>query len=264
MAVASILISATFKNPVEGWAVLMETDDFPEGYTDLPMGFVNVERMEELLQYHGWQESHILERRDNITADTVREGIEFLQGADHNDIALFYICSHGGYVRYDLQWNTLMPPLWETVTSEKRILIIDSCYAGSFLPESESPYVGIGSVSAEELGWAGLPEENLPITGFVFTYYFCESTRGIPIEEGFEKAVPQVKQYMQEIVYPAFKDLYPPEYYNLYDPHPVLQDSYPGGLSLEVDDGRTSLSYLLAVLILFVLGLDIALRKTTR
>ncbi|MGC1122976.1 MAG: caspase family protein [Candidatus Methanofastidiosia archaeon] len=262
MVVVAILISAALRDPVEGWAVLMETNDFPGGYTDLPVGFVDVERMETLLQYHGWQKSHILVKRDNITPQAVREGIEYLQGADQNDIALFYICSHGGYLRYDLKWNSLMPPLWDSITSEKRVLIIDSCYAGSFLPESERSYIGIGSVSPEELGWAGIPEENLPITGFVFTYYFCQSTRGVSVEEGFEKTVPQVKQYMQEVVYPAFKDIYPPEYYNIYDPHPVLKDSYPGELSLWVDESRAVLSHVIVtVLVLVVLGTILALNR---
>lgn len=261
MAVGTVLMSAALENPVEGWAVLMETNDFPGGYTDLPLGFVDVERMETLLQYHGWQKSHMLLRRDTITTQAVKEGIAYLQKADQNDIALFYICSHGGYLRHDLQWNSLMPPLWERVTSEKRVLIIDSCYAGSFLPESERPYIGIGSVSADELGWAGLPEENLPITGFVFTYYFCQSTLGVSVEEGFGRASPQVQQYMQDVVYPAFKEVYPPEHYNVYDPHPVLKDSYPGELSLWVDEGGVSLSQVLAVLMLLLLGIILALDR---
>jgi hypothetical protein len=263
MAVVGILIATliitALRDPVEGWAVLMETNDFPGGYTDLPVNFVDVERVEAMLQYHGWQKSHILIKRDNITAQAVRESIEYLQRADENDIALFYICSHGGYLRYDLKWNSLFPPLWDSIASEKRVLIIDSCYAGSFLPESERPYRGIGSVSPEELGWAGIPEENLPITGYVFTYFFCQSTRGISVEEGFEKTVPQVRQYMQEVVYPAFKEVYPPEYYPIYDPHPVLKDSYPGELFLWVDERRTAVPYVLVVLVLGVLGVQTAL-----
>jgi hypothetical protein len=264
MAVIAALLPAAVRDPVEGWAVLMETNDFPGGYTDLPVNFVDIERVEAMLQYHGWQKSHILIKRDDITAQAVREGIEFLQRADENDIALFYICSHGGYLRYDLKWDSLMPPLWDSITSEKRVLIIDSCYAGSFLPESERSYIGIGSVSPEELGWAGIPEENLPITGFVFTYFFCQSTRGVSVEEGFEKTVPQVKQYMQEVVYPAFKEIYPPESYTIYDPHPVLKDSYPGELFLWVDESGTVVSYVLVVLVLAVLGMNFALTLKRR
>jgi hypothetical protein len=256
--IATLTITAE-RDPVEGWAVLMETNDFPGGYTDLPVNFVDVERVEAMLQYHGWQKSHILIKKDNITTQAVREGVEYLQRADENDIALFYIWSHGGYLRYDLTWNSLFPPLWDSIASEKRILIIDSCYAGSFLPESKRPYIGIGSVSPEELGWAGIPEENLPITGYVFTYFFCQSTRGISVEEGFEKTIPQVGQYMQEVVYPAFKEVYPPQYYPLYDPHPVLKDSYPGELFLWVDKGGTCGSLALVVLVVIVLGVQVTL-----
>jgi hypothetical protein len=222
-------------DPVEGWAVLLETNDFPEGYTDLDVDFVDIERMQEMLTYHGWQEGTIKIKRDGITPETVKEGVEYLMKADENDIVLFYIGSHGGYIRRDLQWNEIFPPLWDNITAEKKVLIIDSCYSESFLPESDTG-ISIASVSAQESGWAGTPEEGLPIIGFVFTYFFCESMKAdISVEEGFAKTGVQVAEYMKEVVYPAFKDVYPPERYNMYDPHPVMIDQYPGYLHVDVE-----------------------------
>lgn len=226
------------RDPVEGWAVLMEINDFSEGYGDLPVDFVDIERMQNMLVHHGWQKSHIWTKKDEVTPETVQEGLEYLKrNADHNDIVLFYIGSHGGYIRHELEWNDTFPSLWDEIETEKRVLIIDSCFSGSFLPESDKPYIGIASVSPEETGWAGLPEEGLPIIGFVFTYYFCESmTDTVSVEEGFENTVVNVRAYMRDTVYPAFKEVYPPEtYHNLYDPHPVLRDQYPGYLYLEVE-----------------------------
>ena len=233
-----VLLAAGLRNPVEGWAVVLEVNDYPEGYEDLPVNFVDVQRMQDMLEFHGWQRSHMIIGRDEITRETVKEGIDFLKkNADSNDIALFYIGAHGGYIRHELDWSNTFYPLWDDIKTGKRMLIVDSCFAGSFLPESENPYIGIASVSAEETAWAGIPEEGLPIIGLVFTYYFCESMkRDVSVEEGFQQAVPQVREYMKEVVYPKFKDMYSPEqYYNLYNPHPVLLDQYPGYLHLEVD-----------------------------
>ena len=237
LTLMAALVTGIQCNPVEGWAVLMEINDFPEGYSDLPVDFVDIQRMQNMLTQYGWQENHMMIRKDEVTPETVKEGLDFLKkNADNNDIALFYIGSHGGYIRSVLKWNEIFPPLWDEIPSEKKLLLVDSCYAASFLPESKN-FIGIASVSPDESGWAGLPEEGLPLIGFVFTYYFCESMKGdLSVEEGFAEAVPQVRAYMKDVVYPQFKDVYPPEQFlNLYDPNPVIIDNYPGYLYLTLD-----------------------------
>lgn len=249
-----VLLLVAERDPVEGWAVLMETNDFPEGYSDLPVDFVDIQRMEDMLEYHGWQKEHMWIQKDGITPETVKKGVEYLKKhADENDIVMFYIASHGGYIRHDLKWNDTFPFLWDEIACEKRLLIIDSCYAASFLPESENPHIGIASVSAEESGWAGIPEEGLPIIGFVFTYYFCESMRDhISVEEGFERCGPHVREYMKTVVYPQFKEVYPPEdYYNVYDPHPVMNDLYSGPFYLEAER-KAPLSVFLVLMGMFL------------
>ncbi len=244
-----MLLVCAEEDPVEGWAVLMEINDFPEGYSDLPLGFTDIGRIQDMLIQYGWQKNHMLIKKDNITPEIVEEGILYLgENADKNDICVFYIASHGGYIRRELKWNETFPQLWDSIETEKRLLIVDSCYAASFLPHSSNPYIAIGSVSEEESGWAGTPDEGLPIIGFVFTYYFCQSMSDhVSVEEGFEKTVPKVREYMSQIVYPKFKDQYPPEHYlNLYNPHPVLDDKYPGDFYLTVEHTASfPLSFLL-------------------
>jgi hypothetical protein len=248
LIVIVLFLAVAQEDPVEGWAVLMETNDFPEGLVDLPVDFVDVKRMQDMLLYHGWQKSHIMVKKDGITQETIKEGIEHLKNADKNDIALFYIASHGGYLRYGLRWNEAFPVLWDEIKTDKRVLIIDSCYSGSFLPESDRSHIAISSVSAQELGWVGVPKEGLSVIGFVFTYYFCESMKSdVSVEEGFEKTVPLVREYMKEIVYPEFKDVYSPKYYFIYNPHPVIDDQYPGYLYLEVEH-TASFSVLLVLM----------------
>jgi hypothetical protein len=252
VVIVLLVIWSIRPDPVEGWAVLMEMNDFPGGYEDFPVDFVDIQRMQDMLLSHGWQKDHIMVKKDNITQKTVEEGIEYLNHADKNDIALFYIASHSGYIAHDLNWNSVFPPLWDQVNTTK-VLVVDSCDAGSFLPGTG---MCIGAVSSGETAWTGLPEEGLPLIGSVFTYYFCGSMTGtVPVEEGFEKSVPEMRDYMKEVVYPAFKEKYPPEdHHNLYDPHPVIKDQYPGYLYLEV--GRTAPGYLSLVL----LGMLFALR----
>jgi hypothetical protein len=230
------------KDPVEGWAALLETNDFPEGYSDVPVDFVDIERMQEMLVYHGWEKDHIIVYKDGLTPDIVREGVHHLLKADENDIVLFYIASHGGYITRELQWYTVFPPLWDEIATDKRVLLIDSCFSEMYLPDSDRPYLGIASASERETAWAGIPEEGLPIIGFLFTYYFCESmTNTISVEEGFTKTVPKVQDYMKEVVYPAFHHIYPPQtYQNLYNPHPVLKDEYPGDLYLDCSTEHTA------------------------
>jgi hypothetical protein len=245
------------ENPKEGYAVLLETNDFPPGYTDLPVDFVDIKRVQTMLLSHGWTKSHIFIRRDNITPETVKKGVEFLKKADDNDIVLFYICSHGEYIGHNLQWKNTFEPVFDSITADCRIVIIDSCNAASFLPECDCHYIGIGSVSAKETAWVGIPQEDLPITGFVFTYYFCDSMKNkVSIEEGVKKTAPLVKEYMSTVVYPVFKDVYPPEtHYNLYNPHPVIKDQYPGDVYLTIER-KSSFS-----LVLVFMGMLLVLRK---
>ena len=195
-------ISVMQEDPVEGWAVLLETNDFPQGYTDLPVDFVDVDRMQHMLLFYGWQKDHMFVQKDGLTPEIVKEGVEYLKNADENDIVLFYIASHGGYITRELQWYTVFPSAWDDIATDNRVLIIDSCYSESYLPDSDRPFIGISSVSEKETAWAGIPEEGLPVVGFLFTYYFCESMTEVPVsvEAGFLKTVPKVQQYMKDVV----------------------------------------------------------------
>lgn len=264
LVVASILVHAAQKDPVEGWAVLLETNDFPQGYTDLPVDFVDVDRMQHMLMYYGWQKDHLFVQKDGLTPEIVKEGVEYLKNADENDVVLFYLASHGGYITRELQWYDVFPPKWDEIATDKRVLIIDSCFSESYLPDSDRPYIGIASVSEKETAWAGIPDEGLPVVGFLFTYYFCESMTDVSVsvpvsvEEGFLRTVPKVQQYMKDVVYPAFHQTYPPEtFYNLYNPHPVIKDQYPGYLYLGENTASVS------VLLVF-LGMLFAIKRSEK
>jgi hypothetical protein len=238
---------------VEGWAVLLEMNEFPEGWTDMPVDFINSERMQTVLLSLGWQRDHIYVAHDNLTISVVQEAVEWLvNNADCDDIALLYIFAHGSWMRNILLWNDWFPVEWERLTSTK-VLMVDTCGAEEFIEpirNDSSPHISLAHCSAHEAGWAGLEEEGLPIIGSVWNYYFCNALLNasadfdhnglVSIGEAFNFSTPLVQEYMNETVFavPEFLQMYHdigiyPEDYDAY-PHPVMDDEYLGQLHLDL------------------------------
>lgn len=243
------LAETTYDASVGGWAVLLEMNEFPEGWSDLPVEFINSERMQTALLSLGWQSDHIYVVHDNLTISVVKETVEWLVNhTDSDDIALLYIFTHGMWMRNVLLWNDWFPVEWEKLNTSKKILMVDTCSAEEFIEpikNDPSPHVSLACCSADEVSWAGLEEEGLPIIGSVWNYYFtnalCNSTADlnsngfISIEEAFNFSTPLVQQYMNETVFavPEFLESYHDiEIYPENDtyPHPVMDDGYPDQL----------------------------------
>jgi hypothetical protein len=221
-------------------------NDFPEGWSDLPVEFINSKRLQTTLINLGWQSDHIYVVNDNLTISAVQEAVEWLvNNTDTDDIALLYIFTHGNWMRNVLLWNSWFPDEWNQLNTENRVLLIDTCFAEEFLEPIKhdlDPHISLGCCSADEVSWAGLEEEGLPIIGSVWNYYFvdalCNSSADldenglISIEEAFNFSTPLVQRYMNETVFavPEFLESYHnigiyPEYYDAY-PHPVMDDCY--------------------------------------
>jgi len=243
------LAETTYDASVGGWAVLLEMNEFPEGSSDLPVEFINSERMQTALLSLGWQSDHIYVVRDNLTISVVQETVEWLvNNTDSDDIALLYIFTHGTWMRNVLLWNDWFPVEWEKLNTSKKILMVDTCSAEEFIKpirDDPSPHISLACCSADEVAWAGVEEEGLPIIGSVWNYYFtnalCNSTADldsngfVSIEEAFNFSTPLVQQYMNETVFavPEFLESYHdigiyPE--NDAYPHPVMDDGYPDQL----------------------------------
>ena len=239
---------------VEGWAAILDMNNFPEGWSSLPMDFINSEMVSQVLVDLGWQSDHIYVKHDNLTLYCVEEAVEWLvNNADSNDIALFYISTHGGWMRREILWNDWFPSEWQKLDTSERILMIDTCSAGEFtepVKYDPKPHISLGHCSAGEVAWAGVEEEGLPIIGGVWTYYFvnalCNSTADsdengfVSAEEAFDFSTSLVQRYMNETVFavPQFLEMYHnisiyPEEYDAY-PHPVMDDQYPGQLYLDL------------------------------
>lgn len=244
------LVETTYNTSVDGWAVLLEMNEFPEGWSDLPVEFINSERMQIALFSLGWQNDHVYTIQDNLTISVVQEAVEWLvNNTGYDDIALLYIFTHGSWMRNVLHWNDWFPIQWERLNTSKKILMVDTCSAEEFIePIKNDPpsHISLACCSADEVAWAGLEEEGLPIIGSVWNHYFtnalCNSSADfngdgfVSVEEAFNFSTPLVQRYMNETVFavPEFLESYHkigihPEDYDAY-PHPVMDDGYPDQL----------------------------------
>jgi hypothetical protein len=240
-------VHVTYDGIVDGWAVLLEMNEFPEGWSDLPVEFINSERMQTALFSLGWQSDHMYISKNNLTISAVQEAVQWLiNNTDSDDAALLYIFTHGIWMRNVLQWNDWFPVEWEKLNTSKKILLVDTCLAEEFIePIKSDPsfHISLACCSAGEVSWAGLEEEGLPIIGSVWNYYFtnalCNSSADlnsdgfVSIEEAFNFSTPLVQKYMNETVFvvPEFLQSYHdigiyPEDYDAY-PHAVMDDKYP-------------------------------------
>jgi len=240
---------------VEGWAAILEMNNFPEGWSSYPsIDFVNLQMLSNALLDLGWHSDHIYVKRDNLTIPVVEEAVEWLiHNSDANDIVLLYIFTHGAWMRNVLLWNNWFPVKWEKLGTSKEILMIDTCLAEEFIQPIRNdpmPHISLAHCSADEIAWAGTPEEGLPIIGSVWNYYFtnalCNSSADldsngfVSIEEAFNFSTPLVQKYMNETVFavPEFLESYHaigihPEDMDAY-PHPVMDDQHPEQLFLEL------------------------------
>ena len=267
---------------VNRWVVLLEMNNFPEGWTDLPVNFINSQRMQEALVNFGWNSDHMYVKHDNLTIPKVQEALEWLNNnTQSEDVALLYIFTHGMWMRNVLLWNDWFPGEWEKLGTSKKILMVDTCFAEEFtepIRYDATPHISLTCCSSDEVSWAGVEEEGLPIIGSVWNYYFtsalCNSSVDfnsdgvVSVEEAFNSSTPLVQEYMNETVFavPEFLQSYHdigiyPENYDAY-PHPVMDDQYSGQLIIPDFSSATTLPWLIILpLVMIFLFVAIALAK---
>jgi hypothetical protein len=239
---------------VEGWAVILEMNNFPGGWTSFPIDFKNSEMLTNALKQLGWQTDHMYVEQDNLTEQNVREAVDWLvNNTSPGDIALLYIFTHGSWMNMVVHWGDWFPAAWQKVSTTRRLLMVDTCGSGAYISQvrdDSGPHLSLAHCRADELGWAGIPEEGLPIIGSVWDYYFtnalCNSTADsdgngfVSVEEAFNFSTPLLQKYMKEQVFagPALLQEYHdlnvyPEYYDAY-PHPEMDDQHPGQFYLDL------------------------------
>jgi hypothetical protein len=239
---------------VEGWAVLAEKDYYSDvGMTDLPIDYINVGQMSQLLAELGWQESHVRELRD-FDREDLRQALAWLAGnADEDDVVLLYVSAHGVFLDRVVEWVDFFAADWAAVPSPRRVLVIDACQAALYtavVADDPQPHVSVASVDSDEYGWCGLEEEGLPIIGGVFTHYFAaafgdseadaDGNGTVSVQEAALHAQDEQRSYMHEVVFavPEFAESYEEVSSATEDrdyPHVIVDDTVGESLYLELD-----------------------------
>jgi hypothetical protein len=229
---------------VEGWAVLAERDFYEEyGMADLPVDYVNMERVHTLLTRMGWDEDHILELRE-FDQENLRDALGWLaDNAGEEDIAYLHVSAHGIFLHEVVHWTTFFPPYWAAIPSQRRVLTLNCCRGAIFtgaVNADARPHLSIAATGREEDGWAGLEEEGLPIIGEVFTYYYVEAfdTPGadsdgdgaVSVQEAAAYAEAEQRSYMHDVVFevPEFEAAFRNAGFPVDDPdypHVVVDDT---------------------------------------
>ncbi len=240
---------------IEGWAVIVEMNEFPEPYGDIPVNYLNSGRLTELLLSQGWKEGQINRSKGAIFSEDIESLLGWLEEkSGKDDILIFYIFTHGGWMSKVLEWNEWFPEAWMDLNASRKLLIVDTCNSGSYIQNlSRVPegHISISGCSRGEVEWAGLEEEGLPIIGSVWNFYLTSaflnqsadnnSDGYVSVEEAQRWASEETRAYMADMVFsdPDFLDLYHqegiyPERMEGY-PNPLIFDNYGGELVLALD-----------------------------
>jgi len=236
----------------DGWAAIMEINEYPEGWTDIPTDYNDTYRWVNTLTTLGWQESHILIVNEAFDLAQVVEAIQFLiNNTDENDIALLFIAAHGVWLNNTIAQNDTFTEKWEEIPSQNKVLCISSCLAGRFtdlVADDPNPQISISAVNENEYSWAGLEEEGLPIIGCVWNYFFTNallnitadtnSNGDVSVEEAFDFAFPLTRAYYEDYVYPYSSEI--KQLNNFVAPHPGIDDNYEGELYLKLENTTTT------------------------
>jgi len=248
-------IDLSFDNPVEGWAVLAEKDDYKDvKMEDLPVDYIDITRMRQTLEKSGWNPDHIHELRE-FDRETLQAELDWLEGnADKNDIVFLYVTSHSGFLIDVLKWRVFFADEWAQIPSQRRLLVVDACRAANVTYATlsdPSPHLSIAAVDGNELAWKGIEEEGLPIIGGVFTYYFSAALHNpnadsdgdgmVSVQEAALMADEQQRPYFHDVilVVPEFVDMFhaeaiAPERDPTY-PHVIVEDTLGEPLFLTLD-----------------------------
>ena len=236
-------------NPREGWAVLLEMDDYPGTGSDLPTGFSDLHKWQSILTTLGWQTHHIQLYQDSLTRAVGEAALYFLAlNADANDVILFYIFAHGNFIQNEMEWSDWFPTAWLNLASQEKLLVVSACGSEAIIEPVKTDSAGhvlLASARSGEYSWAGLSEERLPIIGDIFNHFLTNALVNnsadlnadgeVVVEEAFEFALPLTREYVSSVVFPAFP--YYAAMCNNIAPTPVMDDGYTGNLSLRVELG---------------------------
>ncbi len=194
-----------------GWAVVVEYNSYGGRYSDLPVGYINSARMVSVLVHRGWPADHILLIRDSQDRAMLRRSVGWLASRVRpGDVALFYIAGEYQYFDRELMWDTVLPGVWKQVSTPRRVLIVETCFAERLTAAAAGiPGLGLPAVGRDELDWWGLRETGGLIRGGTFTYFLARALEsqpaGIPPDfpAAFVTAVTDAQAYFRTVIMTA-------------------------------------------------------------
>lgn len=248
-------IQLSNENPVDGWAVLAEKDDYKGLHMeDMLVDYIDIARMRQTLENSGSNPDRIHDLRE-FDRETLQAELDWLEGnADENDIVILYVTAHGDYLSDVLKWHDFFTDEWAQIPSQRRFLVVDSCQAANFtyaVASDQLPHLSVAATDGNEYSWKGLEEEGLPIIGGVFTYYFTVAlddpnadSNGdgmVSVQEAVLMAGEKQRAYFHDVilVVPEFVDMFhalalAPERDPAY-PHVIVDDTLGEPLFLTLD-----------------------------
>ena len=257
---------------VDGYAVILEVDEYPEGFSDLHVEYINRDRIVDALVSLGWSEDDMYTALDDdVTADALANAMDWLlERATEEDLVFVYVAAHYSYLKQVAEFDRVFPPLWGLIPTDRKVLVVDACKAGeltasamygTFMPPedleisavSPSPGVSISACAHDEFAVWGTVEDDLSIVGGFMTYYLQEALSDVSldadndtyvsVEEAFAGLYPRTRAYYRETAPVALEDPDLPEAVRqdiLADiesdgfPHPGMIDAFPGELILDL------------------------------
>ncbi len=245
ISISSISTVAAQTNPSEGWAVLLEMNDYPSQWTDLETGYADTTKWNDTLTALGWENDHIEITRGYLSANILLDAIDFLvENADENDLAFFYVFAHGTWMDQRNFGGEEYLDAWGDIQSQKKLMVLSTCHSGDFIEDFENedaPHIHISATDQGELGLAG--EETEEVSGCLFNHFLTNAfstdtadlndDADVTVEEAFAYAYDHCREYIENEVFPEDSDL--AQLFGNDPQHPQMDDAYEGQFSMLVE-----------------------------
>ena len=255
---------------VDGYAVILEVDDYEDDAKDIDIDYINRDRIVDVLIELGWAEENMIVMLDrDVTVDAVKDAMSWLiERVTEEDLVLIYASGHGyEYMGQVVGLGWALPPLWQMLPTDRKLFFMQSCHAGEitgsvmyggFVPPQQraeetavlAPGLALASCMYDERSMTGM--KGTPVVGGYMTYFLCGALGDmsldkngdsfVSVEEAFPETYMRTREHYKEAIaellaIPDLPDDARRDFLQFIEtdyPHPELIDGYPGELILDL------------------------------